>query len=469
MSEYAIDGSSFRAELDGIRVHDDPRFVAARSRDYFWYSPILEAQLRDCTAELVVIPRDREEVVRVAAAVARHRIPLTLRGGGTGNYGQCVPLAGGVVMDMTRLDRILGITPGEVRVEAGARIARLDDAARATGQELLMYPSTRRMATIGGFLAGGSGGVGSLRHGMLRDPGNVRHVRVLTVEAEPREIHLHGQEIQKVHHAYGTNGIVLDLTLALTRATEWVHAAALFDGYGAALRFAVEAQAAELDCYLLTPVERRFSPFYRRFGDRFPPDRDAVFAMVAPADMPRFRDRAASRGGRISFALPAAELGRHNLQPAYECGWNHTTLQALKVDRSWTYLQLAYPSPFDPELVLDQMRRYGDEVYWHHEMARMDGEIRILALPLVRWRGREAMYRMIAELEARDGCVVFDPHAITIEDGGMKEIDPVQIAFKQRADPHGLLNPGKTRGWHPSMARGEGEERRKQPQARRNG
>jgi len=309
------------------------------------------------------------------------------------------------------------------------------------------------MAASGGVLAGGSGGVGSLRHGMLRDPGNVTYARVVTVEPRPRCIELHGQDIQKVHHAYGTNGIVVELVVALIPATDWVHCAALLDGYDAALRFAMAVQAEGLDCYLLTPVERRFAPFYHRFGDRFPPDRDAVFAMVAPQEMPRFRAMAAAHGGRISLAMTARELANHRLPPAYECGWNHTTLQALRVDRGWTYLQVAYPQPFDPDLVVRQMERYAEEVYWHHEMARMGGEVQIFALPLVRYRGREAMYRLIAELEERDGCTIFDPHAITIEDGGMKEIDVAQIEFKKRADPYGLMNPGKTRGWTADMAK----------------
>ena len=449
----AIDWAGFRSAIEGIRCHDDPKFLESRSRDYFWYSPILNDQLDELRADLVVIPRSQDEVIRVAAAVAHHRIPLTLRGGGTGNYGQCVPMEGGVVMDLTRLDRVIRIQPGEVRVEAGARISRLDDAARETGQELLMYPSTRRMATIGGFLAGGSGGVGSLRHGMLRDPGNVKYVKVITVENEPNVIELHGQEIQKVHHAYGTNGIIVELVVALTESTDWIHCAALFDGYGVALRFAMTAQSEGLDCYLLTPVERRFAPFYRRFGKLFPDTRDAVFAMVAPGEMPRFRAMAKARDGSVSFEMTGSEIAANHLQPAYECGWNHTTLQALKVDRSWTYLQVAYPRPFDPDLVLAQMTRFGDEIYWHHEMARMDGEVQIFALPLVRYRGREAMYRTIADLEERDGCTIFDPHVITIEDGGMKEIDLEQIEFKKRADPYGLMNPGKTRGWTAEMAK----------------
>jgi hypothetical protein len=97
------------------------------------------------------------------------------------------------------------------------------------------------------------------------------------------------------------------------------------------------------------------------------------------------------------------------------------------------------------------MARYGDEVLMHHEMARMDGVVQILALPLVRWTTKARMYEIIAELEA-EGCAVYDPHVVTIEDGGMKEIDQSQIAFKKRADPHGLMNPGKTRGWTAEMA-----------------
>ena len=446
------DLAAFRRDIDGIRVYDDPRQVELKSRDFFWYSPILSQELAGRVGDLVVLPNCQDEVRRIAAAAARHKVPLTVRGGGTGNYGQCVPLEGGIILDITRVDRIIAIEPGRARVEAGARIARLDDAAREGGQELLMYPSTRRIATIGGFLSGGSGGVGSLRHGMLRDDGNVGYVKVMTVEPEPQIIDLHGRDIQKVQHAYGTNGIILEIDVALTTATDWIHTAALFDGYDRALRFAVEAQEGGLDCYLLTPVERRFAPFYAKYGARFPADRDGVFAMVAPQEMPRFEELAQLHGGRISFAMPKPELIAAGLQPAYECGWNHTTLQALKADKSWTYLQVAYPRPFDPDLVLRQMRRYGNDLYMHHEMARLEGEVQIFALPLVKYRGRDAMYRIIREFEELDGCTIYDPHVYTIEEGGMKQIDRAQIEFKKLADPYGLMNPGKTQGWTRDMA-----------------
>ncbi len=448
-SPEALD--DLRRDLEGVALNDDPSYVAAKSRDYFWYSPILNAELDGLTGDLVAAPATEAEVIRVAAACARHRVPLTVRGGGTGNYGQCVPLEGGVILDVTKLDKVVEIIPGSVRVQAGMRIQALDTAAAATGQMLNMWPSTRRLATIGGFVAGGSGGIGSLRHGMLRDGGNVLALRVVTLEPAPQVILLEGADIQKAHHAYGTNGIITELTLALSPLTEWTHTVALFDGYDVALRFAMAAQASGLDAFLLTPVERRFAPYYRRMNDHFPPDRDAVFAMVAERETKRFAALAVEFGGRVSLSMTPHQIEAANLSPAYECGWNHTTLQALKQDRGWTYLQVAYPRPFDPDLVLRQMARYGDEMLMHHEMARMDGVVQIFALPLVRWTTKARIYGIIAELEA-DGCAIYDPHVVTIEDGGMKEIDAAQIAFKRRADPHGLMNPGKTRGWTAEMA-----------------
>lgn len=446
------DWAAFRAEIDGIRIYDDPKQVELRSRDYFWYSPILTEDIGHYVGDLVVIPKDQDEVRRVAAAAAKLRIPITVRGGGTGNYGQCVPLEGGIILDMTKIDRIVSIEPGKVRVEGGARISRLDDAVRETGQELLMYPSTRRIATIGGFFSGGSGGIGSLRHGMLRDDGNVYSVKVLTVEPEPKIIELTGRDIHKVQHAYGTNGIILELEIGLTKSTDWIHTAALFDSYEATLNFCLKALEANLDCYLLTTVDRRFARFYTKFGELFPSDKDAVFAMIAPEEMARFEALATEFGGKISFAMTLDELHKNGLQPAYECGWNHTTLQALKAEEGWTYLQVAYPRPFDVDVVTRQIARYGEKQYMHHEMARLEGEVQIFALPLVRFEGRDEMYRLIKELEQVDGCDIYDPHAYTIEDGGMKEIDSVQIEFKKLADPYGLLNPGKTRGWTADMA-----------------
>ena len=445
---------AFVYDIGSITYRNEANVLAVKSKDYFWYSPILKEQLDDCVGQLLVIPKTEEEVMTIAAACARHRIPLTIRGGGTGNYGQCIPTEGGIVLETTKLNKVLKVSEGRVVCEAGARIEQVEKAVAESCQMLSMFPSTKRLATMGGFVSGGSGGIGSLRNGMLRDGQNITYLRIVTVEEEPRVIELYGKDILKAQHAYGTNGIITAMDYALTPAKDWSHTIALFSNYAAALDFAKQAQEENLDAFLMTVVERRFAQYYRKLTDYFPPERDAVFSMIAPEAAADYNARVKDAGGTVSLAKTLHEIEEANLPPAWECGWNHTTLQALKLEpKVWTYLQVAYPRPFNPKLVEKQMERYGDELFFHHEMARMDGQIQIFALPILRWVSKERTYEIIHEMENLDGCMIFDPHVITIEDGGMKEIDSTLIEFKKEADPYGLMNPGKTRGWRPEMAK----------------
>ena len=164
-----MDLTAFRAALGDIPVQDHPRIVQQKSRDHYWYSPRLKAELEHVTAQLVVTPRSQDEVKTILAAAFKTGVPVTPRGAGTGNYGQAMPLSGGAILDLTSLDRVISIGKDRVRAEAGIILEKLDDATKdAVGGEMRFHPSTYRMATLGGFIAGGSGGVGSIRWGGLR-------------------------------------------------------------------------------------------------------------------------------------------------------------------------------------------------------------------------------------------------------------------------------------------------------------
>jgi FAD/FMN-containing dehydrogenase len=477
MTRPALALDALKQSLTGLSMSQDPVQLDIKSKDYYWYSPVLKQLLDPCLGDLIVKVNSEEDVIRVAAACAKHRINLTVRGGGTGNYGQCVPLQGGVILDITGLNRVLDIQVGQVTVQAGMMIMDLERAVRADpivpgGQELQMYPSTRDTATIGGFIGGGYGGAGSVRNGILKDPGNVTLIRIVTLEETPRIIELRDADIQKAHHAFGTNGIMTTLTLALKPAVDWVHHIALFPSYRKALEFGVAATEAVaraspikgstapepgpgpvLDAFEITAVDQRFSPFYAdSFGDRFPPDRDAVFSMVHPRDLPGWRALMQAHGGVETMAMNEETLTGAGLVPAFECAWNHTTLMALRVDKTWTNLQTVYPWPLDLDLVERQMARYGDEVLMHHEFGRDSQGFVVFALPLVAFIDKDRVYDIIREHEA-DGCIVFDNHVYTIEGGGMKTIDEAQINLKKVADPHGLMNPGKTEGWKPEYVK----------------
>ena len=144
---FVMDLSAFRAALGDIPVQDNPRIVQQKSRDHYWYSPRLKAELEKVTAEIVVSPRTQDEVVTVLRAAFAHGVPITPRGAGTGNYGQAMPLSGGAMLDLMGLDRVVKIEKDRVRAEAGVILEKLDEQTiHAVGGEMRFHPSTYRMA-----------------------------------------------------------------------------------------------------------------------------------------------------------------------------------------------------------------------------------------------------------------------------------------------------------------------------------
>jgi FAD/FMN-containing dehydrogenase len=434
----------FRRDIGNVNSTIDEQQLRQKSHDFHWYSPVLTAQLQNCVADVVVQPRSQEEIAAVTTAAVRHQIPLTIRGGGTGNYGQSVPLKGGILVDMTSFNKIIAVEPGSIRVQAGAIIRTALEAALASGQQLMMYPSTMRSATIGGYLGGGFAGIGSVRHGIIRDSGMIQSLKVMTIEEVPRILTLSGTDVGFVFHSWGTTGIILEAQLKLVPAEKWIDCIATFPSYGHVIAFANAAFDSDLDIFLLSAVERRFAPYYKRMDKYFDGSRDAVFSMVEEADIDRFFALAAAFQGNRAMAVSDTQSAASNLRRIHETAFNHTTLMALQVDRGWTYLQVVMPNPYTPELVEEQMRRFGDEVLMHHEYTKENGRCRIGGLPLIRYTTEQRLNEIMRFFE-EDGCVLNNPHIFKLEDGGRFDPDGRKMAFRASVDPMGLLNPGKLR------------------------
>ena len=141
-----------------------------------------------------------------------------------------------------------------------------------------------------------------------------------------------------------------------------------------------------------------------------------------------------------------SDAERKGLPPAFELTWNHTTLRALRIDPGITYLQVLYPFPGQIELIERIHARFGREVPAHLEFVRFDGKVTCFGLPLVRFTTEERLEE-IMRIHEEMGAPIFNPHRYTLEEGGMKQTDEIQLAFKKEADPKGLLNPGKMIAW----------------------
>jgi FAD binding domain len=447
---YPLD--DFLSDIPGLSASTDVIDCKRRARDYFWYSPILYDQLKASVADVVVTPRDEAEVVRVAAACAKHRIPLTVRGGATGNYGQCVPLCGGVVLDMALLDRIEWQKPGLVRVQAGAKLYDIDAATRPNGFELRMHPSTKRSAQIAGFVAGGSGGIGSVTFGGMREPGNIVAARIVTVETDPRIIELRGDAAQKISRAYGTTGIITALEMPLAPAQPWFDVIVAFDDFIECVRFArTIAMADGIVKKLLSPVQWPVPQHFAAFRSFCPEGKSILSAMIGEMSLESFETLLGSTHGAITYKAASEDvLGK---APLYEHAWNHTTLQVLKSDRGVTYLQCLYPHDGLVDAVAQVGAKFGDEVHQHLEFIRLNGYITASGIPIVRYRSPERLYEIMAGYESC-GVMIANPHVVTLEDGSRyKRVDADQLGFKHEVDPLGLLNPGKMRSFVPQTAR----------------
>lgn len=438
-SRYDIEG--LKASLAGVPLIEERQFVRKRSRDFFWYSPILNKELADKSADIIAAPRDEAEVVRIAAACAKHRVPLTVRAAGTGNYGQAVPLEGGVLLDISALTGIEWQKPGAVRVGAGSRILDIDIATRASGHELRMHPSTKRSATIGGFVAGGSGGVGSVTYGGLREPGNILAARVVTVEEEPRILELRDDAAQKVNRAYGTTGIITALEMPLAPAWPWIDVIVAFDDYLEAFKAGYDVALADgVVKKLVTPISAPIPSYFGALKQHCPEGKSILICMIAEASLGPFKAIIGNRG-TVTYEAPSEE--GPGTVPLYEYTWNHTTLQWLKSDRSITYLQCLFPHDRLLDSVVEMIRRFPDEVLPHHEFIRFGGRVTASALPILRYTTPERLNEIIA-LHEEAGVMIANPHVVSLEAGSRhKRADADQLGFKREVDPYGLMNPGK--------------------------
>ncbi len=428
---------------DANRVLTNPATVARLSRDFYWYSPVLKQLLSDKVGDVVVQPTSVDEICAVLRLCHDQGIAVTARGAGTGNYGQAIPLQGGVVLDLALMDAVECIHPDGIAIcQPGAKLSLIENEGRRHGWELRCYPSTVAKASVGGFLGGGSGGIGSVAHGGLRDFNTVRALEVVTMEPEPRVIKHEGDAIHEILHAWGTNGIISRIWLCLTPAVEWAQCVVAFPSFNEAFDFSEQiATSNHWTKRLVTTFESLITASFSPIRNIITPDKAHIFFMIAAAQLEELQLAAKAVGGEITFAVAYEGLRTSPLLSDYT--WNHTTLWAMKTDNTLTYLQCGF-SPTTARSQFSQLKaRYGDDFLFHIEfMKNSDGLVVPGSIPVVRFTTAERLNEMI-DFCREIGVSVANPHVNNVEGGGRYRQDHIQLQAKRKYDPKGLLNPGK--------------------------
>lgn len=414
-------------ELLGERgVSAEPAAREKASNDGSYLSPVIREQLPLGRADLVAYPQCAEEIALTVVAAVRHGVPITPRGKGTGNYGQAIPMSGGLVLDTSRARAIVDVGDGYITAEAGATMVALEQAANRTAQQILMYPSTAH-SSLGGFLSGGSGGTGSIKHGMLHQ-GFALALDVVHATPGATLVHVEGADADPYIHNYGTAGIIARATVKLEPLQDWYGFFASFDTFEQAL--SVVRPFAEL-----VPTPRLVSADL------------ATLANALPADPGIPADRASLRA-----ILDVASLGAARTLVEGACGRvddirdgakTSMKISMMSYNHPIEWLQKAYPDTyFHVEVSGDALIDRVDEVHAVYPGGMLHIEAqkgRPIGMLAGIYSSAEEVYAGFAKLTAL-GVGFHNPHQWYVD------FQPERTAtLAQITDPGGLLNPGKLR------------------------
>jgi FAD/FMN-containing dehydrogenase len=191
--------------------------------------------------EVVVAARSVQDVTRAMAIAGSLRIPVTPRAQATSGYGGAIPCKGGMVLDVSGLDRVLAINAKEaiVDVEPGVVWEALSRTLAKAGLDNRVCPTSAPSSTVGGWFAMGGVGIGSLRYGSIRD--NVIEIDVAGLDG--RVTTYAGEQIEPFHQTCGTLGVITRLRLACRKAEAMRPASVWLPGADQVARFLAQAEA----------------------------------------------------------------------------------------------------------------------------------------------------------------------------------------------------------------------------------
>ncbi|KYG30759.1 FAD-binding oxidoreductase [Alkalihalobacillus trypoxylicola] len=430
----------FMKVVGSASILTEEKNVLKLSRDYYWYSPVLKEELEKKKADIILIPETTIELKSILNLARDSKIPVTIRGAGTGNYGQAMPLTGGIVIDLSHLNEVIEWHNHSVKVQAGMRLRDLEKQANEHGLELTIYPSTFAKATIGGFVAGGSGGIGSVTWGNLWD-GNVLEATVLTMNEPVQLLTISGDDLLNYIHSYGTTGVIIDVTIPLKPKRNWRQIAFQFSSLTNVLTFTEDvASSQKWNKRLVTVLEAPISTYFLPLKKKLSQTGHYAFLEIEEDSYLEIKYLAESLDGEEEYTVEPSHY-RKGIGIS-DFTWNHTTLWALKNDDNWTYLQNFFNLENYQNQISTIKKEFGEEVLIHIEWLKDKGKLIPAGLPLVKYSSKERLYQII-EFFNQLGASVNDPHTYLLGAGGWNLQLEAMAKLKKVNDPYDLLNQGK--------------------------
>jgi FAD/FMN-containing dehydrogenase len=431
-------------------LETDPNRIGPKLRDNSWLSPVLAEHISEMTeshgASMNVIalasPASIDELRRCVSVLFEADTPMTMLGAGTTNFGQTVPLEGGVVISTRHLNEIIEIGDGFINVQAGVTASRIEAAARETGQALPVITTTHNVATAAGWVCGGHVGLGA---------------ELLTVAAEPEVLTLGPSEVHSVLHTYGTTGIVTNVTMRLVPANEWVELVVVHDGFDDAARFVTElSRRPGLRIRVAAAQDPPLTPAFTALRDVVSAGQALTLVVVEASDVDEVSELVASTDGS---STTWRGLGAERKPTLEVMVYGHRMLWVKKLLPESAFLH-CYLDQHDPLAHISRIKAlWGDRVlvelkfmqspYLSARFGTDPGEPLPAALVCIAdgVSDLDAVMASFDELDVR----YQNPHTFFLDQKGLFADPSALRAFKATVDPKGLLNPGKFSDEHPDV------------------
>ena len=213
-----------RALISRGSVLTEPANLDRYTADTFWKALFLQARGTPLgRPDVVVVPNDEREIVDVIRFANKTSTPVVPWGGGSGTQGAAIPIAGGIVIDLRSMNRVIEIDEPSLTatVQAGLNGREFEDALNRDGLMFPHYPASVAWATVGGYIAARGSGVLSSRYGKIEDL--LLSLSVVTptgdlIQTVPTPRHAVGPELTQLYvGAEGTLGVITQATVQLAR------------------------------------------------------------------------------------------------------------------------------------------------------------------------------------------------------------------------------------------------------------
>jgi len=411
----------------------------------------------------IIWPHTTEEVSHILTWAYEQEVPVTPWGAGTSTEGNPVPTRGGLVMDMTRMDKIIEIRSQDLQADVQPGVLRKELNRRAGKQGLFFPPDPGADASIGGMIANNASGVQTVKYGATKD-----YVMKLTVVLPQGNIIHTGCKAHKSSSGYdlsrlfvgseGTLGVVTEATLRLTGIpTHHLAVTITFDqleqaSQAVAVMIGSGLEPAALE--LLTPELINLMNREKKLGLPEVPSLFCEFHGISKATLQETSDLArelCTDCGATGFSFGVEANERAELWRARHEAWE--TIHRAHPGNETLIVDAAVPISRYPEMIVFSQKLVDDNkaagyVFGHAG----DGNLHVVLVGdpdnEKEWALLEEINDQIVTRAVQLGGTCTGEHGIGIGKRKFMELEHGQSyhlmrQIKELIDPKGLLNPGK--------------------------